>query len=426
MGLFARKACVALSWDAEGRACGVRLALKGGKTSVCATATAGAAPGAFKDNLEKVWRELDPDGELFAVAGGAIPGEVIFEMRTPKLSGDDLVNAIDFELPRQVPCPVEDMVWGFRAIGAIEGTHEISVRIWAVPKKAWEKLLDDVSASPVKLDLICSPLMSDAADGAERFAFMPSIDPLCGLGEGGDGLKAMLPSLDPACDATAFGKALAQRLDWTPETSEASVRFAPCLALGSYALGGAYAQGQRLYPEMPSEVEPKRFKALKIACLAILCLNALLGLALGGRELADRYERFNSVREEKVAILSRIARIKAENAQNREIDQTIKRIGESGIGNQELLQCLHFLSVALPERVWLADLSGGAERMDLTIKADGDWEADAVKWDSAKLLSPESVRKRRNADGSAEIFLKLACKGGGLAFAEKGEGGAAK
>ena len=327
----------------------------------------------------------------------------------PRLSGNNLSSALEFELPRQMPLPLEECVWSHRVIGELAGESEIAVRVWVASKKAWGHLLEELSGGAVKIDQVVSPHMASIPSVAGHMAFMPSVDPGYGLSLAESGLREMREAIAADSEAQAFALELAANFK-LPSGFD-TVAYAPCLALAWHALMGEIKKGDQRTLELPAEMLPQRYKALKVACLSLAGLSLLLALSLGAREVSDRWSRFNSLKTEKVAVMATLAKVKASNAANAETDKTIKLIEDSGTGNSEVISCLSMLAETLPERAWLTDFSGGQDKVDLTIRSDGDWEAEGVKWDRNGHFSAESIRKRRNPDGSSETFLKLACKG---------------
>ena len=206
MGLFRNKECVSIFWDALGSVRGVRAVFHKGMPEIVATAVSNdntpASPtnsanttspdtNRRKSGIEKVLRALDPNGEAYAIAGGPVSGELVFELKMPRLSGNNLSSALEFELPRQIPLPLEECVWSHRVIGELAGESEIAVRVWVASKKAWGHLLEELSGGAVKIDQVVSPHMASIPSVAGHMAFMPSVDPGYGLSLAESGLREM-------------------------------------------------------------------------------------------------------------------------------------------------------------------------------------------------------------------------------------------
>ncbi len=377
------------------------------------TASAQNIEFGLKNNLAAVCRELNPDGEIMTVAGAAINGSTVFEIPAPALPDKDLLNALAFEIPRHIPLPQEEALWAFRKFTPSKGAEGKSkVRIWALPRKEWENTIAVVADSGIKLDYIFSPFMAENEMASNIPFYLPQIEEHLAFSFNQENFREMQFVSDPLELKNTFNEFIEKHVEWDASIKELADRqqYYPCLMLAFFALADDFSANRNFLSELPPSMQPSRCRNLKIAAIAlgIVSLASLLGL--GFRNWSDSYSRLAAVKAEKGRVLRSIEKIRKSNISNREIDLTVKKIYEASPGNPEILQCLHFLSEALPENMYLQEFNSSGNSVELAIRTGGEGDTDSIAWNKTKLYSPENVRKRRNSDGSSDIYLKIICK----------------
>lgn len=397
--------CICMCWDAAGHVYGILARSGGPKEKIRIEAVSESLEDSLKANLIKVQKELNPENKFYIIAGGHLASEFVFETKIPRLDGENLHKAIEFELPREVPYPVEELKWSYIPYKNNNENGILNVRVWGVLKKEWDHIIGEISGSGVKIDGILSPFMCEfkncsqpvvmeTVDGGHAFYSIPG------------GTSEMLPLKSPDFEKLGF-------MNWVKENFEGidriceNEKFIPVLAMVLDVMSAGFRENKKYMPKLPDEMLPQRFKEWKIACFSLASLIILTGLLLCGRMWHDASSRLAEIKKEKALIAQRISKIKKENLLNREMDATIKKISEASSGNAELLKCVHFLTEAIPDNMWVFELNSNNEKIELVVKTDTDAETDSINWSKSKILSFESVRKRRNSDGTTDVFLKL-------------------
>lgn len=110
--------CLAVSWDDKYRVVGAvaernRNAEKPVLTGLCHA----TSDHTFSEQLAEVYNQLmSPEIEA-VILGGHIEDAVCFDLSMPKLPSHELKNALEFELPRQLPCTTDNLTVFHRRIG---------------------------------------------------------------------------------------------------------------------------------------------------------------------------------------------------------------------------------------------------------------------------------------------------------------------
>jgi len=422
MLLFSSAEAVALTWDRHGKVCGLRLQKRGGIMSIGNAACCNPAEGEpLSVSLAKVWEKLSPEPESSLLLGGYLPSAVCIEFLMPKLPQAELSNAIAYELPRRLPTPLENLEWHYRITGEIckNGVSFWSCRVFAVQARDWMHMISEIDAAKLQPDMIVSPFMAAQLDGES--VSLPGIEDFFEMVHSarGDTLPQMVssPQAPSAPSITASQEEKYAKLPgWqllenslpSDERAKAFVFFHPALLLAEYGLRDCFRRDLKMAIPLPEKFRPLRSKGLKVACLFLSVSALILFMSYTGRAWWDARSRFAALRAEKKNISRQIKKIVEENTKNKQLDLTIKNIYGANPGNPEILQCLHYLSQNIPDGMWVIDFNSTNEKIEMTIKTSGeasDTEFSALA--QTPFFSTENIRKRRNSDGSTDIFIRL-------------------
>lgn len=413
MNPFLRKKCTVVFWNHDATVYGLNISANKNKLLVLQSASALNTEFGLKNNLAAVCRELNPEGEILTVGGAAINGSVIFEIPAPALPDKDLLNALAFEIPRHLPLPQEECLWTFRKFAPPkEAEAKSKVRVWALPRKEWENTIAIVADSGIKLDYIVNPFMAENESASGFSFYLPQLEKNLSFAFNHESFREMQFVSNAFESQSNFKDFIDKNVDWDLSLKDlgGKEQYFPCIMLALFALSNDFSMNRNFLPELPQGILPSRCRNLKVAAiiLGIASVAALLGL--GFRNWSDSYSRLAAVKTEKGRVLRSIEKIRKSNISNRETDLTVKKIYEASPGNPEILQCLHFLSEALPENMYLQEFNSSGNAVELAIRTGGEGDTDSIAWNKTKLYSPENVRKRRNSDGSSDIYLKIICK----------------
>ena len=323
------------------------------------------------------------------------------------------MNAFAFEIPRHLALPQEECLWTFRKfIHGKNAEGKSKVRIWALPRKEWENTVAIVADSGIKLDYIVNPFMAENESVSELPFYLPQLEKNLVFAFNQDHFREMQFVSDAEKQQERFKGFIDARVEWDTSIQELADKdqYFPCIMLALFALANDFSANRNFLPELPQSILPSRCRNLKIAAIILGIVSVIAVLGLGFRNWSDSYSRLVAVKTEKGRVLKSIEKIRKSNISNRETDLTVKKIYEASPGNPEILQCLHFLSEALPENMYLQEFNSSGNTVELAIRTGGEGDTDSIAWNKTKLYSPENVRKRRNSDGSSDIYLKIICK----------------
>jgi hypothetical protein len=414
---FITKECLSLYWDTRGFVYGILARCKNTDSKIdILSVSESNSEATLELNLKKVIETLNPDNKFYTIAGGAMANEIFFELKMPILNKENLKKALEFELPRQLPCSLDDMVWSYRPYKADPQTNTITVRIWAILKKTWAQKQNEILEHDIKIDSFLMPFMCEFETNGEILddVFLRSIDEDYSLNKSPDGLMEMIPSLNQQEAKENLNEWLKKRINVSEDVKAEHPKIAtdenwyPVFVMAIDSLSKNFKENKKYLPSLPPEMIPQRFREWKFACLVLASIGCMLLMALAGRSWYDAHSRLAAIRAEKTQIFQQLSKIKKENSSSKEIDATIKKIFEASTGNAEILKCIHFMTETIPDNMWLIELNSNNDKMDLAVKTSGEGEVDSINWaKSNNMLSLENIRKRRNNDGSTDVFLQL-------------------
>jgi len=400
-------------WDTRGFAYGVLARCKNTAENIDIIALSeSTSETSLELNLKKVIETLNPDNRFYTIIGGAIENEFFFELKLPILNKENLKKALEFELPRQLPCSINDIIWSYRPYKTDIQTNSTIIRIWGILKNSWEQRQNEILKSGIKIDSFLTPFMCDFESNDD--VLLKNIDDNYSLAKSSDGMLEMLPAANPQEAKERLGEWLKKKISISESVKalysdiENNETWYPAFVMAIDSLNKSFKDHKKYLPALPIDMIPQRFREWKSACIILASIGCILLMTLAGRSWYDAHSRLTAIRAEKARIVQMLGKIKKENSASKEIDATIKKIFEASTGNAEILKCIHFMTETIPENMWVIEMNSNNDKMDLAVKTSGEGDVDAINWaKSNNMLSLENIRKRRNNDGSTDVFLKL-------------------
>ncbi len=401
--------CLAISWNHEDRVAGVviekaRPASKPTVIATCASPSGQDFPGRLTDTFNKLnAKDID-----LVILGGYIGNAVCFELPMPRLSPNELRNALAFELSRQLPCGTEELTVFHRRINDDKQASSACVRVFAVKSRTWEELLSKIAMTEIKADLVCHPFMAIDPILHGKNIFLPEIEEklILEAAESPGGQRQIKwisateekPQIDIQ-DITGFA-------DGVSDQEELNVA---CL-LGAYGLSCSSGDRKTLSP-LPDHLKPQRCKVLKGLAAGLTLFAGILLLGIGYRHWNDAYFRTQAINAETARIDRMLAlqqkKIKA--AEN--LGKTAGKLLEA-TDEPDLLRLMNDLTRLLPESMWITNLRASNRKIVLTIQAENDREDISAQLSRLNGYVVENLRKMRNPNNTVVMYVSLAMKNG--------------
>jgi len=287
MGIFVRNTAIAVTWTP--RSChAVRLQ---GSTNGCQVVAAwsGETSGdSLAELVARAVREVGGNDSIYVVAGGSGQGWGMADLTMPRLKYEELRNALEFELRKQTPLPVDKLRWGFRRLpdARKDATGRQRVRLYFMRNEHWDSWLkalgglhhvDALLPAPVALDPLLEGASLILAD-AEGVGFEYRSE---------GGLRTIVPVSGNApkelAQALPFPGLLPGVLDQPQYTPESRRAFTRAILLAMYGMTEAVTRDHGTLNPLPEHLTAHRNIALKgvAACLAIYLVCLMVFTVVG-------------------------------------------------------------------------------------------------------------------------------------------------
>ena len=157
--MLASKECISITWDKDKRVFGISLKKVAKKNFIIGRAFCDNEEFSFAERLKYVNDKLYANQDQVIIVGGYVSSAVCLELATPPLFGKNIAQYLYYELSRQIPCPVNEIIWCYRPFSQKEDKTKQSVRIFAVFEKEWNELLSEIISSGIRVDSFVYPFM---------------------------------------------------------------------------------------------------------------------------------------------------------------------------------------------------------------------------------------------------------------------------
>lgn len=404
---------MAIFWDGRGDLFGVRTRhLKGGVLGVidCAHVRVAAddeTPSRnFAAALSEIYRRLNPGEQELVIMGGALTGATCFELRLPPMNTSDLVDAIAYEMPRHVPVTAGDLTFAHRVLAGDGDT--VTIRVLALRSADWDALVEDIGSAEVKTDMVTHPFMAIDPVLTERSSvYLSDVYEEFAFSRGGDGLRH--------CVWLDADEREVKLLEAAPEMLRSEMRvdcsllehragdlpdsFLPALILARYAGSREFQNDLPGALKLPREMVPRRFRGLRRLFIFMTALVAMVVLSFVGRLWWEARRNYGAIADEIKRLSFQIDKTKRENTARGDFQDKLELIYETNLGNNEAIHCLHRLTDAIPDGVWMTSFNIQEDNVSFDLKTkDGDGASAATDYlDKLKdILKVVDVQKNRN------------------------------
>jgi Tfp pilus assembly protein PilN len=405
--------CCIISWDCDKNVYGLRLKRNGRKLlleKIYSEQSEQAEEG-FIEQLKVIYDKLNCQDCDFIVLTGSVPQSFLLDIDIPDLPLDETKEALEYELQQRLPWSLDELVWHYRKIAERDNSRA-TVRVYAVPRSEWDKLLDEFQGAEITADSFISPFMTIGEKFSNRNIYLPTID--------GDFYYSMVD--DIGCRMMrqwSPEKALTEQLSLDELLGETITiaadqrldeKLMPALLIGEYFL--SHKRGHnRAGLALPVGLKPARLKILKTVTLfsslaALFCLTALLTV-----NWLHAYSDYEAVAEQIAEVKVQIDALKQRNKKRSKHLKAINNLLKALPENSHLLDILCDLSKKLPHNMWITSYRSSGIKIYITIKSTDESSKIQGVLRSSKLFSLDNFRSRRNLDGSYYIYLQLRTKG---------------
>ena len=373
--------CIALFWNSENHVTGVKIEKKHNLISIVGIAESDHETDSLAIALTEVLNMLETTETHLMIAGYDIPGTVSFDLHLPAMSQADMKHAIQYELPRHVPCDPQDVIFGYRIIPSDteQATGKHIVRISAMMKKQWNELLTELTGAGIKLDALLSPyLVVDPLLGDEESVPFYTTETYLDFIRSPEypGRKIVMHDAIPdikSPEVTDLLTGYIEKLGYPVDSLPDSVRERPAdffhvLLLAAYGVGREFSTDKNSMIKLPKELVPERYRGLKISFFALAGTILLLGFMLTGRFWWDAKERYSKLDRELRIVKTRTADVQRKQVAMQTTAGIIKEIIDADKGNPEIATCLRKISGMLPKTMWLVTFSSRDDIIDISIK----------------------------------------------------------
>jgi hypothetical protein len=376
--------CVVLYWNSSQSVIGVKVEKNRDLLNILDVAVSSGDSDSLTVALPEVMNAVVTSETHLLLAGGDIPGSIIFDINLPKMSLHDTRQAIVYELPRHIPCEAHDIIFGYRILPVnaddTAGNKQI-VRVLAVMKKQWNELISELSSSGIRVDavvtpfLVVDPLLEDEKDilfyDPQHYVSFLSGSDFPGrhiiLHDSEDGDEE-----GEDVDEDTFKENIKNlNYDWDklPEVvKEAPSEFFPPLLIAAYGMTQEYTLDKNSMIKLPNSLLPERYRTLRFSFFGLTGTIILLILLLIGRFWWESKDRYHKLKREIKSIQRQL--VLAQRKQNNllENSEVIKEIIEREKGIPEVATCLQKLSAILPKSMSLIHFSSRDDSIEISIR----------------------------------------------------------
>jgi hypothetical protein len=411
--LFDSKECISITWDKDKRVFGISLKSDANNNHITGQAFCDNEEYSFAERLKYVNDKLYTNQDQFIIIGGYLSSAVCLEVTTPPLSGKDIAQYLYYELARQIPYPVGELKWCYRSFTQKENKTEQNIRIFAVFEKEWNELLSEIIASGIKVDsfvypfMVINPLFQNSditlTDIDNEFFFCPPTEI-----EDGYMKKISTSITGKKSAAEKNGLILEYFKDKYEElTSEPLEKSLPALILAEYCLTREYFKDKKNNIKIPNELQPKRFKSLKITAIILLILFIIFSSSYVIRQRIDTIKALDTLTDEKTLILNTIKKINFEYQKNQKYEKMINEIKETTPKTIDPIKYLDVLTKAIPGNIWMTSFASNKDKVNVTLQTKSDAGSVISDLNKSQLFRTENVRKRKTSGGVQYIYLTL-------------------
>ncbi|MCF6175288.1 MAG: hypothetical protein L3J71_05945 [Victivallaceae bacterium] len=402
--------CCIISWNSSKVIYGLCLKKQGSKRLVEAIYCDkdDATEESFVERLKTAYDKLNCRDSDFIAVSGALQNATWFDLDMPDLPLPDTVEALQYELPQLFPLPQDEMVWQCRKTASHDNSRA-TIRVFALPRVEWNKLLEKLESSEITADAFMTPFMVIDPILSEHNLYLPNIDENFYFERAtADSCRHMRNINDKeAADILSISE-LRDIFITADNIQGLNEHFIPALVVAEYIFSGTRSRDDaKAALPLPPRLKPSRLKFLKIATLftglaALLCLTALFTV-----DWLEAYGRYETLKNEISELKHQLNSTHRANTKSEKRVKIIENLLNSIPKNPKLLDILCDLSQKLPHNMWITSYRTSGQKIYITIKSSSESNNIQNKLRSSSLFNLDNFRSRRNLDGTYYIYLQL-------------------
>lgn len=411
--MFDPKECISISWDKDERVSGISLKRNAKKNNVTGHVFCDNKECSFSERLKYVNGKLYKNQNQFIVIGGYISSAVCMELAIPPLSRKDTAQYLYYELARRVPFPICDLRWCYRPLPSKVSKTERDIRIFAVLEKKWDEFLSEIMTSEIKVDSFVYPFMAVNQFFQSLGIRFGGIDEeffLCSPTEIEGSCMKKRPSSTIDTKNTSQSNSLITEYFKDKHEELSSDNFEnllPSLILAEYCFTREYLKDRQFNIKIPNELQPKRFKSLKITVIVLFIAFVILSSLYVIRQRIATIKTLGTLANEKTLILNAIKENNLEYHKNQKYDKIAEEIGESIPKAIRPIKYLQALIKAIPSNIWITSFASNKDKVNVTLQTKSNAGNVVAALNKLQLFTTENVRKRKTGDGTQYIYLTL-------------------
>ena len=372
--------CLALTWNEDGDVFALLVKLNNHKYEIVNAMHLYSEDDSYATMIAQITKKLLQPSTHFIIVGGAFKESVCFDFSIPKMADSDIRQAIQYELPRHVPYNIDDLFFGYRVLPTLSSEDEVTkvlVRVFVITKRVWHELLTDFTSAGVKLDLIVHPFMIvDPILEDENSLYLKNIDSNFKYEKVEAAGRQMVRVTDMDSEQDLQLKNIVEQLNYDSDSvsnkipDEELENYIPALMEAAFALGGELRRTGNSFIELPKELILERFRFLRNSFFLLLIAAFFFVFAFVGRAWWEGWSRLASIKHATKEVNIKLDKIRSSNALLLNLeDGLLTELQEANVGNENIAHCFHKLSVILPKKTWLTNLSVRNNTIAMTIKS---------------------------------------------------------
>ncbi len=405
MAIFQSNTCAAFTWDSDNNFRGV-LIERTGDTFVVRNHWQGTNVGSrsHAQVLETATADLGISEDTTVIIGGDFGKACFVDIQMPKMSPPDLRSALNFELNKHTPVPIDEIRWGYRILGKVEGTERNLIRVVYFLREEWESWVGGASGITGGVDLIIptiavlDPQMTgvdvclNANNGHGTFMFTS-----------GDSGCREIAFIDPktdtyevigyGADPLRMDKLELRQLGDLPDDQQAT--FAPAIILGMYGVSDGFYHDRKDWLPVPVEMRPRRNRGHKIFTTAVVVyLFFLIGI-LASAFFYDKYTEYQELDAQLRRLQYSIDRLQVLDVDDTFSDGLEAEIAEQNQAVLSMPAALVELTGLLSDELWSSNFNWDSGEIRAELRSEIEDTNLSLTLEESPLFTDLTMRKRQ-------------------------------
>ena len=370
--------------------------------------------------MEQGLPALGVDEDTTIIVGGNFSKACFIDLKMPKLSAPDLKNALAFELNKHSPIPVEEIQWGYRIIGKVQGTEFTLVRVVYFPEDEWEAWVAAASGITDGVDMIIPAIavldpemtgidicLGSKSNGSEIYLFKA----------GNEGERQIVCLAPEETMETVFGTGdmPLKKEGFDPGKLSEMVPseqgdFGPSVLLGMYGLSNSFFNDRKHWLPVPLEMRPRRNRPHTIYTLVVgLYLIILLSILV----TSTFYQRSKVLKElnaESRRLQADVQRFEETNIPESIGQELESEILESNKMMFSMAKVLREITRLTNDKLWCTNFTWDAGDIRVELRADVDDPDLTLALQESNILTDLTMNKRQIHNESVNYTINCRVK----------------